>query len=74
MREIGCEGLFLGAHELAHCDLNFADCIVVTATVTINHDKFVVLNLLKEVGQLKGVLEVWIKVILDLLRLSNFHP
>ena len=74
IREIGCESLFLSAHELAHCDLNFTDCIVVTATVAINHDKLEILHLLKEVRQLEGVLKVRIQVVLDLLRLTEFDP
>ena len=72
--EIGCKSLFLSAHELAHCDLNFTDCIVVAATVAINHDELEILHLLKEVRQLEGVLKVRIQVVLDLLRLTEFDP
>lgn len=72
--EISCPCLLLGSHELAHCDLYLANCVIVAATVAIDHHELVVLHLFKEVGQHERSLEVWIEWVLDLLSLANFDP
>ena len=58
--QIAREYLLLGSHELAHVDFDFANGVVVTATISIDHHELVVLNLFEEVGASEGVLKVWV--------------
>ena len=74
VRQWSSEHLLLGTHELAHRHLNFTDRVIVSPTITINHHKLEVLNLLEVVGYLEGSLKVWVQLILDLLSIANFHP
>ena len=66
--------LLLGAHKLAHSYFDLTDRVVVTATVTIDHDELVILNFLEEVGALERCLKVWVQLVLDLFSLTNLNP
>ena len=66
--------LLLGAHQLSHRNLNLANGIIITATITVDHDKFVLLHFFKKVGQGESLLEVRIQSILYLLSVADPLP
>ena len=72
--QVSCPGLFESSHKFAHSGLDLTNGVVIAVTITINHDKFVVLHLFKEVWHFERCLEVWVKTILDLLRFANLRP
>ena len=74
LRQICSPGLLKRAHKFTHSGLHLTDGIVVTITVAVDHDKFVVLLLFKEVWHLERSREVWVKIVFDLFRLANFGP
>lgn len=63
-----------GAHDAAHCGLKFADAVVITIAVAINHLKLKLLLLLEEIRHHHNGQEVWVQLILDLFSLSAQDP
>lgn len=72
--ESSSEHLCASTHELAHSGVDFADCVVVAISITINHDKLKVLDLLEEVIAFHACREIWVERIHNLLCPAKFSP
>jgi hypothetical protein len=68
------QNLCFGAHNAAHCGLNFADGVCVTVGVAIDDFKLNLLLLFEEIRHRDHVLEVGVELIPNLFSLSTQDP
>jgi hypothetical protein len=74
LNQVFLQHLRFGAHDCTHCRLDFSNDIEISRTVAVDHHELQVLRLLEEVVHANASLEVWIKIVHDLLCLADHHP
>jgi hypothetical protein len=68
------EGLSFGAHDFGESNFYHSDGIEWVVAVIVDHLKFELLMLFKEVSNLDCCLEIRVQVVVNAFCLSNMHP
>lgn len=74
LNQVLLQHLCFGAHDCSHCRVDFTNDIEISHTIAVDHHKLQLLRLLEEVVHANACLEVWIKIVHDLLSLADQHP